>query len=104
MKGFMLDVGMRSLSRMYILPRFLQSYYSREQIFACGNHHLLAKDYSENHDILSKGHILIDLELQTICFNINHSKFINLMLSWEDMTLLSTEVACEQDSKSRERA
>ena len=43
-----------------LLPsRFLQSYYNREQIFACGHQHLLAKDYSENHDILSKSHIRI---------------------------------------------
>ena len=28
-----------------LLPRFLQSCYSREQIFARGNHHLLSKDY-----------------------------------------------------------
>ena len=54
------------------LPRFPQSYYSREQIFARGNHHLLANDYSQIHDILSKGHVL-DLELQTTFFITDHS-------------------------------
>ena len=52
-----------------VLPRLLQSSYS---------HYLLAKDYSENHNVLSKSHI-IDMELHTIFFNINHSEFINLM-------------------------
>ena len=51
--------------KILLLPRFLQSYYSREQIFAHGYHHMLTKDYSENHNILTKNHI-IDLELQTI--------------------------------------
>ena len=54
-----------------ILPQFLQSYYSREQIFAHRIHHLLMKDYLENHDILSNNH-MIDLVLQTIFFNIDH--------------------------------
>ena len=69
--------------------------YSHEQIFAHGNHHLLTKDYSENHDILSKGHI-IDLELQTIFFNIDHSKFINVMLFGEMCPCY--EASREQDS------
>ena len=45
-----------------LLPRFLQSNYSREQVFARGNQHLLAKGYSKSHDILSKSH-KIDLVL-----------------------------------------
>ena len=41
-----------------ILPRLLQSCCSREQIFARGSHHLISKDYSKNHDILSKSNII----------------------------------------------
>ena len=69
-----------------LLPWFLQSYYSRKQIFARRYHHLLTKDYSEDHDILSKSHKL-DLELRTIFFNIDPSKFIDLMLLWETREL-----------------
>ena len=39
--------------------------------------YLLRRGYSENRDILSKSHI-IDLELQTIFYNFDHSEFINL--------------------------
>ena len=46
---------------------------------------------------MSKSYIVvIDLELQIIFFNIDHSKFINLMLSWEIWPC--HEVAHEQDS------
>ena len=34
-----------SIIQFLLLPRFLQSCYSREQIFALENHHLLSKDY-----------------------------------------------------------
>ena len=69
-----------------ILPRFLQSYYTREQIFAPGNHHLLAKHYSENHYILSKSHIM-NLVVQTFLFNFDHSSCINSMLFGEKVLL-----------------
>ena len=75
--------------KFFLLPRFLQHYYNG------GNHYLLTKDYSENCDILSKSQ-KIDLELQTIFFNIDHSRFINSMLFWEIWPCY--ELACEQDS------
>ena len=53
-------------NHLYRTLKIPQTYYSREQIY------LLAKDYSENHDILSKSHI-IDLVPQTIFFNIDHA-------------------------------
>ena len=48
----------------------------REEIFARRNPHLLANDYSENHDILSKSHIqVINLGFlfKPFCFNIGYS-------------------------------
>ena len=60
-----------------VLPRFLHSYYS---------HYLLAKDYSENHNVLSKSHKR-DLELHTIFFNIDHSEFIKLPFGRYDLDL-----------------
>ena len=50
-------------------PWFLQSYFILEQIPARGKHHLLTKDHSENHDILSKSHT-IDLEVFKPIFSI----------------------------------
>ena len=44
-----------------LLALFLQSNYICEQIFAQGNRHLLAKDYWENQNILSKGNIYLFL-------------------------------------------
>ena len=50
--------------RFVLLPRFLQIHHSPEQIFARGNHYLLAKDYSENLNILSKSHMkYLDLQI-----------------------------------------
>ena len=61
----------RKFRKKNVLPRFLPSYFSRELIFARGNHHFLAEDYSEDHDILLKSNI-IDLVLQAIFFNFGH--------------------------------
>ena len=71
---------------------------SREQIFAGRNHHLLAKDYSENHANLSISYSSVVLpSIQTIfIFNIGHSQFFNSMFFWE--IGLCYEVAREQDS------